>query len=265
MRLVPAAQSHAPRPALRLATLQLSVRGRRRGAVFMAAAGSGPWRFDDLSGASTGMSSTSGVSGFDALWQEQIRGMERAQAEMAEMHRQMDQRFEASQREMAQVQQQDGGSGRGVEERQQHIDGGGGPCGYRWQRSERHEGPGGSYHAFRSESFTVIGVPHGCSGVGAYAAPPSALHLGPWTGVGLLLAAGLAGFWAAATAAFAKRFHLTIYKERSRWWLLLAWPLLLLVSAEFRTEWQQAMRGGAAAGEKDGPSGDRFVPSMPGK
>lgn len=55
---------------------------------------------------------------------------------------QMDQRFEASQREMAQVQQQDGGSGRGVEERQQHIDGGGGPCGYRWQRSERHEGPG---------------------------------------------------------------------------------------------------------------------------
>lgn len=34
------------------------------------------------------MSSTSGVSGFDALWQEQIRGMERAQAEMAEMHRQ---------------------------------------------------------------------------------------------------------------------------------------------------------------------------------
>ena len=97
---------------------------------------------------------------------------------------------------------------------------------------------GGTYH--RSESFTVIGVqpPHSC---GMYAAPPAATHLAP--SLGLLLAAALAGFWAAATAAFNRRFDLTIYREESRWRLLLLWPLLLLTSAEFRRQFWAAARG----------------------
>lgn len=49
---------------------------------------------------------------------------------------QMDQRFEAAQREA----QQAGSSGSGVQGQQ--LVGPGGPCGYRWQRSEHKEGPG---------------------------------------------------------------------------------------------------------------------------
>lgn len=77
-----------------------------------------------------------------------------------------------------------------------------------------------------------------------------------------------AGFWAAATAAFNRRFHLTIYKEGSRWRLLLLWPVLLIVSPEFRQQFMAAVRGirsqggqGAAA-QSDGASSAFAAPGM---
>lgn len=53
-----------------------------------------------------------------------------------------------------------------------------------------------------------------------------------------------AGFWAAATAAFNRRYGLTTYREESRWRLLLLWPLLLLTSPEFREQFWAAVRHG---------------------
>ncbi|KAL4443600.1 hypothetical protein ABPG75_011337 [Micractinium tetrahymenae] len=232
---VPAGLRHPAVP--RLGRLD---RRRQRAAPPCAAAT--PWRFDDLSG-SDGISS--GVSTFDDLWAEQMRAMQRAQLEMSEMQRMMDQRFAAAQAEARQLEQA-GSSGRELAEQQQAQDG---RCGFRWQRS--YERSSGSYHEWRSESFTVIGVqPPGCAGASSLqlSQPPAAAHLGgPW----LLLAAALAGFWAAATAAFHHRFHLTIYKEGSRWQLLLLWPLLLIISPEFRQQFLVAVRGQRS---KQGPA-----------
>lgn len=64
----------------------------------------------------------------------------------------------------------------------------------------------------------------------------------------------LAGFWAAATAAFNRQFSLTTYREESRWRLLLLWPLLLLTSAEFREQFWAAVRG-----RRPGAGGDAFA------
>ncbi|KAL4447294.1 hypothetical protein ABPG77_007327 [Micractinium sp. CCAP 211/92] len=219
---------------------------------------SAPTRFDDLT-ASDGI--RDGMTTFDDLWAEQMHAMQRAQLEMSEMQRMMDQRFAAAQAEARQL---DGPSSSGQEllQKQQTQDG---RCGYRWQRS--YERSSGSYHKWRSESFTVIGVqPPGCAVTGLQLSPPAAgAHLGaPW----LLLAGALAGFWAAATAAFNRRFHLTIYKEGSRWRLLLLWPVLLIVSPEFRQQFMAAVRGirsqggqGAAA-QSDGASSAFAAPGM---
>lgn len=214
-----------------------------------------PWRFDDLSGAPDIRIQT-GVSTFDDLWQEQIRAMDRAQEEMADMQRLMDQRFAAARAEARQAEQQ-------VERQQQH----GGSCGSSWQRSWERGGPGGAYHEWRSESFTVIGVPPpGCQGMHVPPAP-SALHLGPLHGAGLLVAAAVAGFWAALTTTFHRRFYLTTYKESSRWLLLLAWPFLLPTSAQFRQQFVAALRGQRAPpAHKEQPKGradgEQFGPSM---
>jgi hypothetical protein len=113
---------------------------------------------------------------------------------------------------------------------------------------------GGSFRAYHSESFTVIGVPP--SGCSTYA-QPAAAQFGGLAGAPLLAVAALVGFWAAAVARFHQCFHLTIYKEQHRWWLLLLWPLLLLFSSEFRQQFLAAVRGRQA-----GPDGgDGFVPS----
>lgn len=61
-----------------------------------------------------------------------------------------------------------------------------------------------------------------------------------------------AGFWAAATAAFNRRYGLTTYREESRWRLLLLWPLLLLTSPEFREQFWAAVRHGRRAGSGGG-------------
>lgn len=75
-----------------------------------------------------------------------------------------------------------------------------------------------------------------------------------------------AGFWAAATAAFYRRFHLTIYKEGSRWRLLLLWPLLLVISPEFRQQFLAAVRGRRlAGGQQEGPPNGGGALAAPGK
>lgn len=204
----------------------------------LAAAGGGsqPWRFDDLTAAPSDMTS------FDELWGQQLKAMQRAQDRMELQRREMEQRFEAVQQEA----QAAGASGRQAV--QEHS----GPCGYHWQRSYARNGPG--YQEYRSESYSVIGVPPpGRCGM-MHAPPPSALHMDPLSSLGLLLAAALAGFWVAATAAFNRRFSLTTYREESRWRLLLLWPLLLLTSAEFREQFWAAVRG-----RRPGAGGDAFA------
>lgn len=75
-----------------------------------------------------------------------------------------------------------------------------------------------------------------------------------------------AGFWAAATAAFHRRFHLTIYKEGSRWRLLLLWPLLLVINPEFRQQFLAAVRGRRlAGGQQEGPPNGGGALAAPGK
>lgn len=123
-----------------------------------------------------------------------------------------------------------------------------------------------------------------------HAPPPAALHMGPLTALGVLLAAALAGaagrawcmmsaplrsswvarrqqvcqpplaalrssslpagFWAAATAAFNRGYQATVFKEESRWRLLLLWPLLLLTNAEFRQQFWAAVRGRRSGGQQ---------------
>ena len=65
----------------------------------------------------------------------------------------------------------------------------------------------------------------------------AAAHLAaPLAHLGLLLAAVVTGFWAAGSLALHRRYALTPYKEGTRWWLVLAWPLLMLVSPKFRQD-----------------------------
>jgi hypothetical protein len=199
-------------------------RGRRSLRCLAAGGASQQWRFDDLA------SSPSSLTSFDDLWSEQLRAMQRAQDRMELQQREMEQRFEAVQREA----QPAGGSGRQAV--QEHS----GPCGYHWQRTYSRNGPG--YQEYRSESFAVVGAPPAHCGM-MHAPPSSALHMDPLSSLSLLLAAALAGFWAAMTTAFNRRFSLTTYREESRWRLLLLWPFLLVTSAEFREQFWAAVRG----------------------
>lgn len=69
----------------------------------------------------------------------------------------------------------------------------------------------------------------------------------------LAAAVALTAAWAAVTAALARRYDLTVFSERSRAQVLLAWPYLLAFSGRFREQFGAAMRGkkarAAAAGE----------------
>ncbi|PRW56838.1 Peptidyl-prolyl cis-trans isomerase FKBP20- chloroplastic [Chlorella sorokiniana] len=169
--------------------------------------------------------------------------MQRAQDRMELQQREMEQRFEAVQREA----QPAGGSGRQAV--QEHS----GPCGYHWQRTYSRNGPG--YQEYRSESFAVVGAPPAHCGM-MHAPPSSALHMDPLSSLSLLLAAALAGFWAAMTTAFNRRFSLTTYREESRWRLLLLWPFLLVTSAEFREQFWAARRPEAMEGAATVSGGD---------
>lgn len=119
---------------------------------------------------------------------------------------------------------------------------------------------GGAFRSYRSESFTVIGVPPG--GCATYA-PPATAQLGGLAGAPLLAAAALVGFWAAAAARFHQHFQLTTFKDQHRWWMVLLWPLLLLLSSEFRQQFLAALRGrqAGAGGAEGTDGGDGFVPS----
>jgi len=89
-----------------------------------------------------------------------------------------------------------------------------------------------SYRYYESISITSGGPRYYT--VPAHAAGPSPL---------LFVAALLAGIYAALAAAFARNFHLTTYQDRARWWMALAWPLLLLFSPAYRAQFLAAVRG----------------------
>lgn len=59
----------------------------------------------------------------------------------------------------------------------------------------------------------------------------------------LFAAVVLAGAYAAVTAAFARNYDLTTYGERSRWRLLLLWPVLAVFSRRFWRQFSSALRG----------------------
>lgn len=59
----------------------------------------------------------------------------------------------------------------------------------------------------------------------------------------LFAAAILAGMYAAVAAAFTRNFHLTTYKDSSKWVLVLTWPVLALFSAAYREQFVAALRG----------------------
>jgi hypothetical protein len=59
----------------------------------------------------------------------------------------------------------------------------------------------------------------------------------------LLAAAVLTGMYAALSAVFARNYDLTTYQQQKRWQLLLLWPVLVVVSKQFRQQWLSALRG----------------------
>ncbi len=71
----------------------------------------------------------------------------------------------------------------------------------------------------------------------------------------LFIAALLAGAYAALAARFAKNFELTTYQARSKWPLVLLFPLLLVASPQFREQFLAAVRGLRAGGGKGGDPG----------
>lgn len=70
----------------------------------------------------------------------------------------------------------------------------------------------------------------------------------------LLAALVLTGAWAAVTAAFSRNYDLTVYSPRSRWQLLLLWPVLL-ANKRFRHQFTAALRGESAKATQDGAVG----------
>jgi hypothetical protein len=105
-------------------------------------------------------------------------------------------------------------------------------------RVERSESRGpGSYRYY--ERIEI----NGGGGGGAWATPlPTAATAanGPPPLV-LLAALVAAGAWAALTAAFARNFGLTLYAARDKLRLALAWPVLLLTSRSFRSQFVSAV------------------------
>lgn len=68
-------------------------------------------------------------------------------------------------------------------------------------------------------------------------------HSTPFFDVFTFAALVLAGAYTAITAAFARNFDLTTYGERSKWKLLLLWPVLALFSRPFWRQFSSALRG----------------------
>ena len=124
---LPAAATRAvtARPALPPRRPPPSTAARRRsGLVCRAGRPPVPTLFDDLTAPSSSSGSGGGVNSFDDLLRQQMQAMERAQAELSAVSREMDARFAQAQ----QAAQQQGGRG--------------GPCGYRWHSSVERSGPG---------------------------------------------------------------------------------------------------------------------------
>lgn len=59
----------------------------------------------------------------------------------------------------------------------------------------------------------------------------------------LLVVSVLLGAWGTATAEFLKRFHMTPYAENKKWLLALLWPILVLISSEFRGQFLDMLKG----------------------
>lgn len=152
----------------------------------------------------------------------QIRLSDRLHREIDAAERQMDAEFDAAMQRAARA-----------EEQQAPADG----SARTWKREWKSEN--GLGRVYFSESVTVFG--------------PSTHHLSPalhhtttaptLSSPIILVASLILGFWAATTAAFSRRYHLTPYSEKWRWLLCLLWPLLALISPSFRDQFEGAMRG----------------------
>jgi hypothetical protein len=186
-----------------------------------------------------------------SMLENQMRLADSLRQDIDTMQRQMDTEFEQAWRRASSLADHSAIAGRGTDSITSHQQG----DGWRqWRREYRDEGPG--TRVYYSESVTTFGPPNAAlqGGLPALAAQPtSLLSLFPW-----LAAAVLFGTWASMTRVFAKQYHLTVYSEKRKYVLLLLWPLLALISPEFRKEWRSAMkgqrrrRGGRGAEESSG-------------
>ena len=143
---------------------------------------------------------------FDEVFAEQFRIAERLQREMDVMNKNIEREVER----MGKV-----GSGKEGD--------------FSWSREWKSESPG--QRVYFSESVTVY------NGRGGLNQGPSSLNYHPGIGFpGILLLSLLLGAWVSVTAAFNKRYHMTVYAENRRWTILILWPLLILFSPKFRQE-----------------------------
>lgn len=160
------------------------------------------------------------------IFAEQMRLSDRLHREIDAAQRQMDAEFDAAMQR--------------AEEQQQAPVGGSAKT---WKREWKSEN--GAGRMYFSESVTVFGPTH----VG-----PALHHTtsAPSLSSPLILVASLIlGFWAATTAAFSRRYHLTRYSEKWRWLLCMLWPVLALTSPSFRDQFEGAMRGRKRSNNKN--------------
>ncbi|KAG1675776.1 hypothetical protein FOA52_012432 [Chlamydomonas sp. UWO 241] len=175
--------------------------------------------------------------------------MDRQMAEMdRQMTREMDSVFRST-RDAAQRARQQGEEARGqAQEQAQRSRSAGEPE----VRVERFEDRGPGRFTYYESVHITSSFP---SAAGAYATPGAGFS--PL----LVVAALAAGAYAAVTAAFARAYHLTTYRENMwKWALILCWPVLAIGSRRFRQQLVSVLQGkhGAAArppGEGQGGGG----------
>ncbi len=86
----------------------------------------------------------------------------------------------------------------------------------------------GSFQMYRSESFTMIGVPPGRCSMDMYAPPPASTHLSPLAGLGILVAATLAG---GLGRALLPGWGISMWKQDQLWVLCRGLRVLCRASA----------------------------------
>lgn len=144
------------------------------------------------------------------IFSEQIRLANKLHRDIGEMQRRMETQFQRTRDDNGTLPQQT------------------------WTREHKNES--GNSRIYYSESYTVVG-----GGGGGYLPTTPLTFPSPL----VLIASVFIGFWAATTAAFAKKYHLTTYRQDSvviKLVLVVLWPLWALASASFREQLRMALR-----------------------